>query len=230
VRTRGTLDISSLRHSIDEDGFAIIKCCLEEDTLLQLAEIFGDSTHAQRNLLDVPAVFQLAHTGVVRDVMAGLLGRDCRAVKGIFFNKTQEANWKVAWHQDLTITVRQRIEYPGFGPWTKKDGVQNVQPPAEILDQVLAIRIHLDQNTLENGPLRVIPGSHRFGRLSAEQIATWDKSTIVTCTVPRGGAVLVRPLLLHSSSACISPTARRVVHLEFTAAKLPCGLQWQSNV
>jgi len=222
--------VAELRNRIDTDGFAIIENCLDEEISLKLAEALGQNTHAQRNLLDIPAVCQLAQSGPVRDVMTGLLGADFRAVKGTFFNKTHKSNWKVAWHQDLTITVRHRIEHPGFGPWTNKDGVQNVQPPADILDQVLAIRIHLDQNTFENGPLKVIPGSHRSGRLSSGQIGAWDKSVAVACIVPRGGALLMRPLLLHSSSACSSPSARRVIHLEFTAAELPGELQWHFSV
>ena len=135
----------------------------------------------------------------------------------------------MAWHQDLTITVRNRVDAPGFAPWTIKDGVQNVQPPADILERILAIRIHLDDNDIENGPLRVIPGSHRSGRLSSERIAGYHTSNAVTCTVPRGGALLMSPLLLHASSACFAPSNRRVVHLEFSDANLPAGLDWYTT-
>jgi ectoine hydroxylase-related dioxygenase (phytanoyl-CoA dioxygenase family) len=166
----------------------------------------------------------------VRSFTKRILGPNCRAVKGIFFNKTPESNWKVAWHQDLTIAVTRRIEHPGFGPWTVKDGVHNVQSGTAILERVLAIRIHLDENNLENGPLRVVPGSHRYGRLAQEQIARWDKTGAVTCTVPSGGALLMRPLLLHASSACATPTSRRVIHLEFTNTDLPGGLEWHTVI
>jgi ectoine hydroxylase-related dioxygenase (phytanoyl-CoA dioxygenase family) len=68
----------------------------------------------------------------------------------------------------LTIAVRQRTAITGFSPWTIKDRVNNVQPPAEILAEILAIRIHLDDNTVENGPLRIVPRSHKHGRLLSE--------------------------------------------------------------
>ena len=88
-------------------------------------------------------------------------------------------------------------------------------------DGLLAIRLHVDESGIDNGPLRVIAGSHRKGRLSAEQIASWNKETAVTCTVPKGGALVMRPLLLHASSSCVVPKSRRVIHLEFAAAELP---------
>jgi ectoine hydroxylase-related dioxygenase (phytanoyl-CoA dioxygenase family) len=147
-----------------------------------------------------------------------------------FFNKTRSSNWKVVWHQDLTIAVRERRDVDGFGPWTVKAGVVHVQPPAKVMAGILAIRLHLDENGLDNGPLRVISGSHREGRFSAEEIANRVKENSVTCTVPKGGALLMRPLLLHASSACAIPKSRRVIHLEFAAADLPHGLEWHDRV
>ncbi len=159
-----------------------------------------------------------------------MLGPNCFAVKGILFNKTQKSNWRVPWHQDLTITVQERLEAEGFGPWTIKGGVVNVQPREDVLRGILAIRIHLDANDHQNGPLRVIPGSHKLGRLTAEQIAKWDKSGSVECPVPRGGSLLMRPLLLHASSACLLPKSRRVIHLEYSSEDLPDGLRWHTKV
>ena len=106
----------------------------------------------------------------------------------------------------------------------------NVQPREDVLRGILAIRIHLDANDHQNGPLRVIPGSHKHGRLTTEQIAKWAKSEAVQCLVPRGAALLMRPLLLHASSACLLPKSRRVIHLEYTSEDLPSGLRWQTKV
>jgi ectoine hydroxylase-related dioxygenase (phytanoyl-CoA dioxygenase family) len=100
--------------------------------------------------------------------MEAALGPKCFAVRGIFFNKTQSANWKVVWHQDLTISVRERKDVDGFGSWTMKGGVLHVQPPADLMNGMLAIRLHLDESGPDNGPLRVIAGSHNQGRLSAK--------------------------------------------------------------
>lgn len=183
-----------------------------------------------RNLLAVPVIRELASSAAVRTLAETVLGKQCFAVKGTFFNKTQEANWKVAWHQDLTIMVGERRDVPRFGPWTIKAGINHVQPPADILSRILALRLHLDESGPDNGPLRVIPGSHKHGRLSEEKVAAWPKTGSVVCTVPKGGALLMRPLLLHSSSACLVPKPRRVMHLEFAGEPLPDGLEWYDRI
>ena len=157
--------------------------------------------YAIRNLLDVvPAVRQVAGSASVRRLVEPLLGPNAFPVQGIFFDKPADANWKVPWHQDLSIPVKARVEVPGFGPWSMKAGVPHVQAPSELLERMLIVRLHLDENTEMNGPLRVIAGSHRHGRLGREQLEWWrDHSEEVVCTVPRGGALLMRPLLLHAS-------------------------------
>src|ERR1700723_466525 len=105
------------------------------------------------------------------------LGTKCFAVRGILFNKTPDSNWKVAWHQDRTIAVRERKDVAAFGPWSVKGGVPSVQPPASVMAKMLAIRLHLDESHENNGPLRIVPGSHRVGCLSAQEVATWrDRS------------------------------------------------------
>jgi ectoine hydroxylase-related dioxygenase (phytanoyl-CoA dioxygenase family) len=221
--------MSDLDLRIEGDGFAIIPSCLDEQTVDRLRAEFGDG-HAQRNLLSVPGVRELAVSRAVREIVTSALGLNCFAVRGILFNKTPTSNWKVVWHQDLTIAVRERREVDGFGPWTTKAGVVHVQPPAEIMSRILAVRLHLDESGPDNGPLRVIPGSHKQGRLSAEQVANWPKTNSVTCTAPNGGALIMRPMLLHASSACVVPSPRRVIHLEFSAEQLPEGLEWHDRI
>jgi ectoine hydroxylase-related dioxygenase (phytanoyl-CoA dioxygenase family) len=219
-----------LIEKLENDGYVIAPTCLPEETLDVLSSYLTESSYAQRNLLALPIVRELAASGPVRALAEAVLGRDCVAVKGTFFNKTEESNWKVPWHQDLTIMVRERKEVAGFGPWTIKEGIVHVQPNAEVLGRILAIRLHLDASNADNGPLRVVPGSHRLGRLSPEQILSYPKEEGVVCTVPRGGALLMRPLLLHASSACTTLKPRRVVHLEYAASELLGGLEWFDRV
>jgi len=222
--------ISALKPLVEQEGFAVVPVCLDEGTVDRLCKHFDDGRHPQRNLLSVPSVRRLATSKAVREVVGTVLGPKCFAIRGIFFNKTKSSNWKVVWHQDLTIAVRERRDVIGFGPWTMKAGVLHVQPPAEVMGGILAVRLHLDESEHDNGPLRVIAGSHGDGRLSAEEIARWQKGNCVTCVVPKGGALLMRPLLLHASSACVVPIPRRVIHLEFAATELPHGLEWYDRV
>ncbi|MCA1556325.1 MAG: phytanoyl-CoA dioxygenase family protein, partial [Acidobacteria bacterium] len=184
--------------------------------------------YAIRNLLVVaPEIGELVDASRIRPLMEQVLGASCFVVRSILFDKIPEANWKVAWHQDLSIAVRARRDMEGFGAWSEKAGVTHVQPPVEILERMLTLRLHLDVGDEANAPLRVIPGSHAGGRLSAEAITRLqEKSEATSCLVPRGGALLMRPLLLHASSAARVPQHRRVVHLEFAAAPLPDGLEW----
>jgi ectoine hydroxylase-related dioxygenase (phytanoyl-CoA dioxygenase family) len=212
------------------DGFAVVPACLDEGAVEHLCKQFEDTQHPQRNLLSIPSIRQLATSKRVREVMEAALGPKCFAVRGIFFNKTQSANWKVVWHQDLTISVRERKDVDGFGSWTMKGGVLHVQPPADLMNGMLAIRLHLDESGPDNGPLRVIAGSRNQGRLSAKQVASLKKENVITCRVPKGGALLMRPMLLHASSACVIPKPRRVIHLEFAAAELPQGLEWYERL
>lgn len=121
------------------------------------------------------------------------------------------------WHQDRTIVVRERKDVEYFGPWSVKAGVHHVQPPASVMAKMLAIRLHLDESDEDNGPLRVAPGSHRDGCLSADEVLNCRQRPTVICKVPRGGAILMRPLLVHASSCSIRPEKRRVIHLEFAA-------------
>jgi ectoine hydroxylase-related dioxygenase (phytanoyl-CoA dioxygenase family) len=229
LNTNNARTAQVLRPLVEQNGFAIVPACLDEAVLEHLCKQFGDTRRPQRNLLAVPSVRELAMSRPVREIMEAVIGPRCFAVRGILFNKTRSSNWKVVWHQDLTIAVRERRDVDRFGPWTLKAGVLHVQPPAEIMRAILAIRLHLDESGIDNGPLRVMAGSHRDGRLSAEQIGSWEKENSVTCTVPRGGALLMRPLLLHASSACAIPKSRRVIHLEFADAELPQGLEWHGQ-
>lgn len=134
------------------------------------------------------------------------------------------------WHQDLAIAVDERIETAGFGPWSVKEGVVHVQPPPHILARMVTLRLHLDDCTAENGALRVLPGSHGQGELDADAIADWTaRQPPVVCEIPKGGALLMRPLLLHASSPAKNPSHRRVLHVEYAAAELPNGLKWSER-
>jgi len=221
---------SNLIQRLEQDGFCIVPSCLDEETVQRLSALLSEASYAKRNLLALSVVRELAASIPVRTIAEAVLGKHCFAVKGTFFNKTQDSNWKVAWHQDLTIMVRERKEVAGFGPWTVKEGFVHVQPTADVLSRILAVRLHLDANEADNGPIRVIPGSHKYGRFSSEQVLACPKVGSVVCTVPRGGALLMRPLVLHSSSSCLVPKPRRVIHLEFATAELPGGLEWLDRI
>lgn len=182
----------------------------------------------RRNLLrETPLTAEFARTGALMDLARRWLSPAAFPVRALFFDKTSESNWSVTWHQDVTVAVRVRKDASGYTGWSIKDGVPHVQPPVPVLENMLTLRLHLDDCDESNGALQVLPGSHACGRLDDQQIAHWSKTVEpVTCAVGRGGVLLMRPLLLHASGKARDPRHRRVVHIEYAAADLPGGLEW----
>ena len=219
-----------IAREIEKNGFATVAGCIPEDTITSLTHAIDGYWHSARNLLANSVVREFAGSQEVKGPVASVLGSSCFAVRGIFFDKNPRANWKVSWHQDCVIAVREKVDIEGWGPWSRKASVTHVRPAASILQKMLAIRIHLDECSEENGPIRVIPGSHLDGILSDREIQNWPKEDAVTCTARRGDAILMRPLLLHASSAAIEASRRRVIHLEFAATELPNGASWHDCV
>lgn len=153
------------------------------------------------------------------------------AVQCTYFEKSSARNWLVPVHQDLSIPVARRVEHASLGPWSEKEGIVFVQPPVALLQQLIAVRVHIDVCTADDGPLRVFPGSHRLGKLDPKVAATKRQAQPQhVCTLERGGALLMRPLLLHASSKSTGASQRRVLHFLFGPAALPSGLAWQDPV
>lgn len=219
---------------IEQNGWAWARQFVSPEQVAKLAVALGnDSVRAGiRNLLNrCPAVAEFAACESVAELVNPILDGKAFIVRGILFDKTPDANWRVAWHQDLTIAVRERREVPGFGPWSVKDGVPHTHAPVSLLERMLTLRLHLDDCDESNGALRVIPGSHRQGKLDASAIDAWkNRGPVHTSTAQAGDALLMRPLLLHASSPADSPRHRRVIHLEFAADELPDGLAWAERI
>jgi ectoine hydroxylase-related dioxygenase (phytanoyl-CoA dioxygenase family) len=157
-----------------------------------------------------------------------LFPADTVAVQCTLFDKAPEKNWLVALHQDLSIPVSRRVESPECSGWSEKEGQMYVQPPVAVLEQLVAVRIHLDDCLVESGALHVVPKSHSQGRLSRERVEDLRRQNGETVVpVARGGALIMRPLILHASSKATSLAPRRVLHFVFGPPKLPLGLEWR---
>jgi len=219
-----------MKDTLTYSGFEIVPSVLSEAEISELCAALGafEIAPGHRNLMRrVPEVRALALSGKIAALLEERIEARAFPVRSIFFDKTPEANWLVPWHQDLTIAVQERRDVPGYGPWSVKDGVPHVQPPVTFLEKMLTIRLHLDDCGSANGALRVIPGSHRRGRLSAaEIIESRARQAEVICSMRAGDALLMRPLLLHASSEASEASHRRVVHLEYATLPVAEGLAW----
>jgi ectoine hydroxylase-related dioxygenase (phytanoyl-CoA dioxygenase family) len=223
--------------SIDEFdrlGFTIIESVLSqpqiEDAIEHIDRI-SFNTAGTRNLLEYLWCIELVDVLRANSTIASLMPDLPVAVQCTLFDKTIDKNWLVPLHQDLSIPVRERCEHIYLSGWSHKEGILYVQPPIEVLEKLVAIRVHIDDCNRDNGALRVVPGSHDRGRISTADIPTLKTTNgEQLCSVQQGGALIMRPLLLHASSKAIIPNRRRVLHFLFGSASLPLGLKWDKVV
>ena len=219
----------SAKLNLSKDGACIVENCVTPEWIQRLDDSFPAVYTNLRNALEMPIVRQLSRSSAIRQLVIPALGEDCFAARAILFNKTADSNWKVSWHQDVVIAVKERVDVGGYGPWSIKDGVSHVRPPVAVLEKMLAVRLHLDDCGEDNGPLRVLPGTHTRGVLSDAEIVTMSKDEEFVCSVKRGDAILDAPLVLHASSPARISKGRRVIHIEFGSGALAPPLQWHES-
>jgi len=210
--------------TIEQNGFAILpgRFAPEHlDRLLQrLRELEPQRSRAGvRHALRYSPFAELATGQQMVDLAREVLGPEAFPFRATLFDKSPTANWLVVWHQDTALPLRTRLELPGWGPWSVKEGIHYAHAPAVTLAQVLALRVHLDDSSSNNGPLRVLPGTHRLGLLSDDSVhEVAARTSPVECVAPRGAVVAMRPLIIHSSSKSRKETPRRVLHIEYAAS------------
>jgi hypothetical protein len=214
---------------LKESGFAILQSVLSEtecQALDQALELTPLGQAGSRSLLGSQWCAALSVRLRGSPALERLLG-PLVAVQCTYFNKSSDVNWLVAVHQDLSISVKTRVDGCGLTGWNVKEGHTFVHAPLDVLENLIAVRVHLDDSGPDNGPLRVVPGSHLLGRLSSDQ-QTQRRLELgeSNCHVPRGGVLLMKPLLLHASSKATYPRPRRVLHFLYGPKELPLGLEW----
>jgi ectoine hydroxylase-related dioxygenase (phytanoyl-CoA dioxygenase family) len=213
-------------NAFDRDGFVLLAGLLSpaecEDAA---AKIMHGGSAGTRCLLQQDWCRALASKIRQHPALSAFLPSSWVAVQCTFFEKSASRNWLVAVHQDLSIPVAERIEHPALQGWSVKEGQLYVQAPVELLEQLIAVRIHLDVCGVDDGPLRLVLGSHKQGLVRADQ-AVLARQKEISCVADAGSALLMRPLLLHSSSKSTGTSQRRVLHFLFAPSELPYNLRW----
>lgn len=128
------------------------------------------------------------------DLCAELIGPSIRFHHGKVNSKLPGTATKVKWHQDFP-----------FEPMTN--------------DDMITCLLFIDDVTLDNGPLEVIPGSHkgpiyshwhggRFTGAVADEVLAGREGEIVKCTGKAGSVCLMHACLLHGSAPNLSNDPR----------------------
>jgi len=221
--------------SFDEQGYMFFPNCFSEEEVALLREegdailrtnrkeVWREKTGAPRTAFaahEYNEAFRLmAHHPRLVEPLQQLFG------EGVYVHQFK-INAKAAfegdvwqWHQD-------------YGTWARDDGMPK--------PRAMNISIFLDEVYPVNGPLMLIPRSHRYGTLAAGHdtsttsypLWTLDHETVTRlCNegAPRGGIGIVAPTgkagsvlmfhgnLVHGSSPNITPYARKIVYLTLCA-------------
>ena len=202
-------------------GFEIIPSVFtarEARTLLDALERaeLRRSRAGARHLMGLRAVADFAESAPMLAIARRFTGDSTIPFRATLFDKSIRSNWLVAWHQDTALPLEREHDTPGWGPWSTKSGVTYAHAPAEALARVIALRFHFDDSTSDNGPLRVLPGSHERGVLTDAEVADRVRAVDpVDCFISAGGVIAMRPLTVHASSKAESANPRRVLHIEY---------------
>jgi hypothetical protein len=217
--------------ALERDGVLVCERILSPEAIDQIRLQFDaiNSGRAGSRQFDVPEMIMdlIGPGGLLGALAAQQAGQAATPVRVLLFDKTPASNWAVSWHQDRTIAVKQRADVEGYGPWSVKGSVVHVEPPVAILQNMLTLRVFVDDCLEDNGPLEIVAGSHRHGRLPERDLgdAVVGGAAFVACG--RAGDVLVMKMLaVHSSKRAVSPSHRRVLHIDYATIGLPSPLEW----
>lgn len=220
---------------LQEKGFDIMENIYSEQEINEIIEVIENQEIEGRFgvrefLLDNPKVAEKVFNPKLLEIIKKISANCTKSIKSIYFDKPPNANWVVNWHQDLTINLKEKQETRNFKNWRVNSERTIVQPNIEMLENIFTIRIHLDDCTKENGALRIIESSHKEGVI---EIKDWVKDKVGEeriCEVQKGGILIMKPLILHSSKRTENEKNRRLIHVEFCDLELPEGLNWKEAV
>jgi len=215
----------------ETDGYAVVPGILSGDECAAFARQFHLADAASggtRCLLAQPWCAQLAGSLRAHPALAGHIGAERVAVQCTYFEKSADRNWLVPIHQDLSIPVAAHVAGPALRGWSQKEGTTYVRAPLEVLEELVAVRLHLDDCGPEDGPLCVVPGSHRRGIIADDDAIAMRKAGLEAVCLAAGAVLVLRPLLLHASSKGSGNGRRRVLHFVFGPRALPYGLSWHA--
>ena len=219
-----------MAHMLDGDGAQLFPSALDGQDLSALMAALADQPADQAGVrlfgVDTLRRF-LESSGPIGTIATQVMAGVPRPVRAILFDKTEQSNWSLGWHQDRVVAVKHRVETEGFGPWTRKHGALHVQPPFEVIERMVTLRVHLDPVPATNAPLLIAPGSHRLGRIAEADVPTVvERCGTAVCLAEAGDVWAYATPILHASERSREAGHRRVLQVDYAVAELPGGLEW----
>jgi ectoine hydroxylase-related dioxygenase (phytanoyl-CoA dioxygenase family) len=223
------IDFHQHKKELNENGFSTIQNCFDDEILIRITNFIKQNNFnfSERQLFNrFPELTKIIlNSESFRTLFNTVCNENYFLSKAIYFNKPSKSNWFVSYHQDLSISVKNKIDVEGYTSWTNKKGQFGVIPPLNILENTITFRIHLNDADETNGCLKVIAKSHKKGIIRVDNHFDFNKEgEEINCRVQEGGVMLMKPLLLHASQKSTSENDRRVIHLEFCNQEVP--MEW----
>lgn len=235
------MNFTKNKKELNKIGFSITSEIYNEYEILKIIHSIENIKNDSQSVIKTKELFAIRQLLLIKPELWKILinknlinlineigGSDYFLTKAIYFDKPKKSNWFVSYHQDLSINIIEQLDTESYINWTKKREQIGVQPPIEILENIVTIRIHLDDTDQNNGALRVIPNSHLKGIIRIES-GNFETKDEVICNVKKGECMLMKPLTLHASSRTKNEQKRRVIHLEFSNKELEKPLEWKEK-
>lgn len=228
--------MDNISSDIQEDGFSIINRFFtnqETDEIIfelnkHRAFQYHELTASNYNLIkSIPFIKTLTESNRLLSTAKNVIGKDALPVNAFIIDKTKINNWELDWHQDLRIAISNEMTFTGYSDRTVEHNITHAIAPQEVLEKRLSIRIHLDDCTINNGAMLVVPQSHKKGIIGTnDEIGKLISSRAVCCEVEKGGVMFFKSLLFHKSPYSLSDKKRRVLHIDYIGAKLTNYPEW----
>ena len=157
-----------------------------------------------------PAYYEAMAASRMTDCVADLIGPNVKFHHSKINSKLPGGNTEVKWHQDFLFTPHSN-------------------------DDVVTALLMVDEVTEENGPLEVLPGSHKgplqklwhndtFTGSVDDAVAAGCRAKAVVCTGPAGAVCLMHTRLLHGSAPNLSKAPRTLFISVYSAEDaIPCS-------
>ena len=236
------MNYNRAKTELEEKGYALLENCYSSHEIQKMIHCIqgmdqkgspvpkSKDVFAIRQLFTaLPQLKDCVFNQKIKTLLAKFYPSNYFLTKAIYFDKPPTSNWFVPYHQDLSVSVNQKVALDGYTNWTSKKGQFGVQPPIEILARTITLRIHFDKTNQFNGALKVISKSHKRGIIRTVS-KDWNLDAEHICPVEKGGVMLMKPLTLHASNRTTNNKQRRVIHLEFCDIELPKPLKWLERV